>query len=687
MATLESSIRLNDQMSNTLLHIISVMDSTISVVDRMNSALAADADISSYEEISRSIEEAREQIQEANSAYLRLSQTVGSTERAIRDNTAEQENFNNTVEQGASASNKLWDTVKKIGGAYAGVKGIEKLTEMSDNLVTAKSRLDMMNDGLQSTDELYTMIYNAAQRARGELDGMTDVVARFGNNAKDAFSSNAEVVAFSELVQKQMTIAGASTAEASNAMLQLSQALGSGVLRGDELNSIFEQAPNLIQGIADYLDVPIGKIREMASEGQLTAGVVKASVFASADKINKQFARMPMTWGQMWQSMKNQATVALEPVLEKINEIFNDERFQTGLDAIMEAFVELGDVALDVLSTIADGAAWVADNWSVIGPIVMTAAVALGIYAGAMAGVKVATMLAKVVQDLFNGALLDCPIFWIITALIAFIGIMGVVTKSVNDAYGLALSFGGMLGGSLMVILAGLGNMVIMIYNIVCECIIIIWNLIVDFVNFFGNVFQNPLRAIIQLFTGVFDAILAIIEAVAGAIGKLFGQDWSSGIAEFRQTMWDAVEDTYGKNEEYLQKIDLHQADLEYIDYDEAFELGYDLGDKMGKTFDYSNDINAALNSDYDGLLTGVGDIAGNTDDIKKGLEITDEELKYLRDIAEQETVNRFTTADITINQTNNNSISSEMDLDGIVSGLTDMAAEAVEIIPEGVHA
>lgn len=686
MATLESSIRLNDQMSNTLLQIISVMDSTISVVDRMNSALAADADASSYEEISRSIEEAREQIQEANSAYLRLSRTVSSTERAIRDNTAEQENFNNTVEQGTSASNKLWDTVKKIGGAYVGVKGVEKITEMSDNLVTAKSRLNMMTGDLQATDELYTMIYNAAQRARGELDGMTDVVARFGNNAKDAFSSNAEVVAFSELVQKQMTIAGASTAEASNAMLQLSQALGSGVLRGDELNSIFEQAPNLIQGIADYLNEPIGKIRELASEGKLTAGVVKASVFASADKINQRFASMPMTRGQMWQSMKNQATVALEPVLEKINEIFNDERFQTGLDATMEGFAALSSFALDVLSAIADGAAWVADNWSVIGPIVMTAATALGIYAGAMAGVKVATMLAKMAQMLFNGALLDCPIFWVITALIAFVGIMGVVTKATNDAYGLALSFGGLLGGSLMVILAGLGNMVIMIFNIVCECVIIIWNLIVDFVNFFANIFQNPLRAIIQLFTGVFDAILGIIEAVAGAIGKLFGQDWSSGIADFRQTMKDAVDETYGENEEVLKKLDLHQADLEYIDYDEAFDAGYYLGDKMGQVFDYNSDINAALNGDYDGLLTGIGDIAGNTDDIKKGLEITDEELKYLRDIAEQEAVNRFTTADITINQTNNNSISSEMDLDGIVSGLTDMAAEAVEIIPEGVH-
>ena len=194
----------------------------------------------------------------ANAAYLHLSQTISGTERYIRDNVDEQGRFNQRIDEGVSKSDKLMNTIKGVAGAYLGVQAVGDVLNISDELVQTTSRLNMMNYGMQSTQELVNMVYAAAQDARGSFSEMADVVARFGNNAGDAFSSSEEVVAFADLVQKQMTIAGAGTQEASNAMLQLSQALGSGVLRGDELNSIFEQAPNLIQSIADYLQVPIG---------------------------------------------------------------------------------------------------------------------------------------------------------------------------------------------------------------------------------------------------------------------------------------------------------------------------------------------------------------------------------------------------------------------------------------------
>lgn len=225
-------------------------------------------------------------ISDINVAYLQLSQNLNNTERFIGDNTDEQERFNREIEEGIHQANELTDTIKNAVLAYVSIQSIGNALNISDELMQTISRLNMMNDGVQSTQELVNMVYAAAQDARGSFSEMADVVARFGNNAKDAFSSSEEVVAFADLVQKQMTIAGASTQEASNAMLQLSQALGSGTLRGDELNSIFEQAPNLIQSIADYLDVPIGKIREMASEGELSADVVKAAIFADADEIN-----------------------------------------------------------------------------------------------------------------------------------------------------------------------------------------------------------------------------------------------------------------------------------------------------------------------------------------------------------------------------------------------------------------
>ena len=306
----------------------------------------------------------------ANDAYLRLSQTVGNTERYIRDNVDEQGRFNQEISAGTQQANELTNTIKRAVAAYISIQSVGKALNISDELVQTTSRLNMMNDGVQTTAELVNMVYAAAQDARGSFGQMADVVARFGNNAKDAFSSSEEVVAFADLIQKQMTIAGASTQEAANAELQLSQALGSGVLRGDELNSIFEQAPNLIQNIADYLEVPIGKIREMAADGELSADVVKAAIFSAADDINSKFNEMPMTWGQIWQSMQNTALIAFQPVLQRLNDLANSEAFQTFIQGAIEAMATLANILLNVFEVAASVGAFIGDNWSIIAPII-----------------------------------------------------------------------------------------------------------------------------------------------------------------------------------------------------------------------------------------------------------------------------------------------------------------------------
>ena len=175
-------------------------------------------------------------VAEANAEYMRLSQTVSQTERNIRDNVNAQGAFNSEIQEGSAHADGLMNSIKGMVAAYATIQTVQNVLNISDELTTTTARLDMMNDGVRSTDELVKMVYASAQDARGEFSQMADVVARFGNNAKDAFSSTEEVVAFSNLIQKQMTIAGASTEEANAALLQLSQGLGSGVLRGEELN-------------------------------------------------------------------------------------------------------------------------------------------------------------------------------------------------------------------------------------------------------------------------------------------------------------------------------------------------------------------------------------------------------------------------------------------------------------------
>lgn len=395
----------------------------------------------------------------ANTAYLQLSQTVGNTERYIRDNVDEQGRFNQEIASGTQQANELTNTIKRAVAAYVSIQSVGKALDISDELTQTTSRLDMMNDGIQTTAELVNMVYAAAQDARGSFSQMADVVARFGNNAKDAFSSSEEVVAFADLIQKQMTIAGASTQEAANAELQLSQALGSGVLRGDELNSIFEQAPNLIQNIADYLDVPIGKIREMAADGELSADVVKAAIFSAADDINSKFNEMPMTWGQMWQSMQNTALIAFQPVLQRLNDLANSEAFQTFVQNAVEAMATLANIVLNIFELVGTVGGFIADNWSVISPIIYGVIGALAVYAaylGIVKGIEIAsaaataihsvamsakigvmaaltgqTMAATAAQMGYNGALYACPVVWIIMLLIALIAIIFAVCNAI----------------------------------------------------------------------------------------------------------------------------------------------------------------------------------------------------------------------------------------------------------------
>ena len=398
MATITTGIQLADNFSAPLMHIISSVNMAISSIYDMDQAMNAGVNTAS-------LEAARNEIAQATVAAEEFNQTMQQASSPINDNIRRQEQFNQSLQNGASESSNLVSAIKRTAGAYLSIQTAGKILEMSDEITQTTSRLNMMNDGLQSTADLYNMVYVAANDARGSLGDMASVVARFGNNAKDAFSSSAEVVQFANLVQKQMTIAGASTQEAANAELQLSQALGSGVLRGDELNSIFEQAPNLIQNIADYLDVPIGKIRSMAQDGELSADVVKQAVFAATDEINANFESMPMTWGQMWTVFQNNATMAFQPVLQRLNDLANTDGFQTFATNAINDLAVVAGVVLDIFEGIGSVGTFVSDNWQIIGPIVEGVAAALTVYYGWQLLSTSATKAAAAAQWIYNAAM------------------------------------------------------------------------------------------------------------------------------------------------------------------------------------------------------------------------------------------------------------------------------------------
>lgn len=716
MASITTGIQLADNFTAPLMNIINSVNLAVTAFGDMGQAMNSDIDTSS-------LEAAKTQLNQAQIAAQELNQTIQQTYDPIQENVDGQEQFNQSLNRGVNDSNRLANSIKGFIGAYATMQTVKNVLGSSDELVQTMSRLDMMNDGLQSTQDLFNMVYIAANDARGSLSDMASVVARFGNNAKDAFSSNAEVVQFANLIQKQMTIAGASTQEAANAELQLSQALGSGVLRGDELNSIFEQAPNLIQNIADYLNVPIGKIREMASDGELSADVVKAAVFAAADDINSNFESMPMTWGQMWTKFQNDATMAFQPVLQRLNDLANTDEFQTFATNAVNDLAIVAGVTLDIFEGIGSVAGLIGDNWSTIGPIVYGVAAALAIYAAYMGivnavelvsnGIKIAaclasyahaaatgteasaTAVATATQYGFNTALLACPLTWIVIAIMAAVAAVIALANHFSGAGHVAQSTFGAICGGVMVVLTFFKNLGLGVANIALG----IWNALGACANNIGIAFHNTISSVQSWWYNLLSTVLSVVAGICEALNKLpFVEFDYSGITSAADTYAAKSAEAANSKQEYTSVADAFNSGMgtyQYASYSDAYASGAAWGDgvtsKVKSTFsskatsipsagDYAN---ALANSQ---MASDVADTSKNTGKAAESLSATSEDLKYLRDIADREYVNRFTTAEIKVSMINNNNVNNNMDLDGVAEHLRAKIEEEMDAAAEGEH-
>lgn len=665
----------------------------------------------------------------ANQAYNQLNNTIDSAERNIRDNMSAQEQFNSSIQEGSSWMDELKGKIGAAVVAYASLRGISNVINISDELTLTTARLNMMNDGLQSTKQLQDLIFLSAERSRASYTDTADIVAKLGLRASDAFDSNIQTIQFAENLNKQFIIAGASQEEMNSASLQLTQALGSGVLRGEELNAVFESAPNVIQTIADYLDVPIGKIREMASDGEITAEIVKNAMLSATDDINAQFDSMPKTFGQIATSIKNNALMAFQPILQRLNDIANSESFDALVNGIVSALVIVAGVVTEIFDLVASVAGFVSENWSIIEPLMVGASIALGAYVSALLaynavqlvtnGIKAAATLAEAVhmaavwlssdatfaataaQWGFNAALLACPITWIVIAIIAIVAALYAGVAAWNKFTGTSISATGIIVGAIFSAGAFIGNLFIAVVNFAIDAFGVLWNFIAAFANFFGNVFNDPVGSVARLFFDLVDNVLGLLEGLASAIDTIFGSDLAGAVSGWRSNLNSWVDQTFGKGEEVMEKFDASQYHLGRFEYGEAWDAGYNIGEGIESSIsnfdpsslfdsnipnpdDYANAMNGALD---DGALgAGVGDTADNTKGIKDSLDITSEDLKYLRDIAEQEAINRFTTAEIKIEMNNTNQINNEMDLDGMVDHLATKLEEQMEIAAEGVH-
>lgn len=471
----------------------------------------------------------------ANAAYSRLNTQVGQVERQIRENTVAQGAFNNSVTDGTNNVGGLINSLKQVAIAVGGAKAVQGAINLSDTYSQTLARLDMMNDGLQTTAQLQDMVFASAQRSRMEYQATADMVGKLGTLAGDAFGNSQEIVQFAELINKQFTLAGTSAQEASGATLQLTQALASGVLRGDELNSVMEQAPTIIQAIADYLDVSKGEIRELASEGKITADIVKNAMFASADAINEKFEAMPRTWSQVWTSLKNNALEAFEPVLQKINEIANHEGIDQFVNGAVVAMHFLSDVTLLVMDGVSALVNFIGQQWSWLGPIMMTLGALLLVHYGHILLIKTATVIATAAQTAWNtavaiyNALMGSAMTKTFAIIILVVGAIYLATAAWNMLTGQAVSGLGVIVGAIYVL-----------WDLIINVGIAIINIVLGVINFVVNLFQAGIYAVELLWFAlkmsaalVLFGILFVAQSVVNAIGQL----WVGGVNLWNQ-LW-----------------------------------------------------------------------------------------------------------------------------------------------------
>lgn len=765
MATIQTAINITDGMSPAFRNMTNAMNIVISSFEHLQRASNNSIDTSS-------IQTAREELARAESAFDRI-------ENEIRQANTQQQNFNTGIRHGTSEAQNLFNKMKGIAATYITMRGIGNILNLSDELTNTQARLNMINDKLQSTNQLNKMIFMSAQNARSSYSDTAAIVSRIGMNAGDAFNSTAEIVAFAEQLNKKFVIAGASTQEMNSALLQLTQGLGSGVLRGEELNAVFESAPNIIQSIAKYLDVPIGKIREMASEGELTADTVKNAVLSATDETNKQFESMPITWSQIWTMFKNEAGMAFQIVLNNINKIAGSDGFTTFINNVKGGMIVLAHIVtnlLEILISITSNDAiqkftngiviglvliinalgWVtelalsvanvfAQHWSIIEPVILGIVFAISIYLAYLGIVNTlefiskasklalciasyahaaatrteasSTAVATAAQYGLNTALLACPITWIIIGIIAIIAIIYAAVAAVNHFAGTSISATGMIAGAFMAVGAFIGNLIIAFANLVIDVVILLYNKWAMFANFFGNLFDDPVGAIVRLFSGMADEILSILEGIASAIDTVFGSNLANAVNGWRSSLKGAVDNLVGEGKVFVEPLEASKFHMNRFNYGDAFNIGNKFGKNleskvrnMFKIDDLVGKAKDKLDLNGLGMAGGLGeslkdlgslddlknsmadagsgskDTAGNTAKMAKKMDASAEDLKYLRDLAEQEVINRFTTAQIKIDMNNHNNINSNLDLDGVVSYLEEKVYDSMISAAEGTH-
>ena len=535
------------------------------------------------------------------------------------------------AEQASNSGDRLMGTLKGMLGAFSAIGTIKWLANTSDAMTSINARLELMTGNAEAAAAAQNEIYAAAQRSRGAYTEMANLVSQLGMMAPEAFSdasgnlNTGELVAFAEQLQKQVTISGASGQSAAAAMVQLTQGLSSGTLRGEELNSVLEQTPMIAKTIAEYMGVSTGEMRELASEGAITADVVKNAILGAAEETNAAFASMPMTWAQVWTSMQNVALQALQPVLNAVS--------------------------------------WLASNLDIVAPIVLGVAAAIGTLTVAINGAKIATAAMTAAQNMLNLVMTANPIGLVVAGIALLVGALYAGVAAFNKLSGSSVSATGIITGAVSVAAAVVGNAFIAVYNTALSAFGGIYNTVASVANFVGNVFNNPLAAAAHLFGDFADTVLGVLQTIAGVIDVVFGSGLSDAVSGWRASLNGFIDRAAGDYTEFVPKLDVSGAQMDRIGYGNAWNTGYDWGANLGSslgdmfgaaTLGGETSFNVPSYDDIVGAIDGVGkDVKG----IKKSVDLSKEDLKYMVDLTARRYVNNVNltsqTPVITVNGQN----------------------------------
>lgn len=684
MATIRSQMVLNDGMSAVLKRITSALDTTLNAFEQVQRASGRAVDAAQIAQARSQLVGANAEIQEMADGYRRAAE--------------QEENLNRGLRTGGSLADGMLGKVKTLVATLAAGAGLNKLIGLSDQMTSTTARLSFLVDDGGSVDELEAKIMASAQRSRAAYLDTASAIASMGANAGAAFSSNDELIAFMEQVNRQFTIGGASAQGQAAAMLQLTQAMAAGALRGEELNSILENAPGIARAIEQYMGIAEGSIKQYAQEGQVTAEVVKNALFSVADETNAKFESMPMTWAQIWTNMQNRALQTLDPVLNKLNKLANSEQFSTVVDGALNALATITALASGILDVFVNISSAVVDNWSVIEPIAWGLVAALVAY-NAVALITQAINGAVALSAGVKAALLACPITWIVVGVIALVAGIIALCNWIAKTTGVAATGFGVITGGINVAIQAVWNAMLVVANVAIG----IWNALGACCSNIGTAFHNVISNVQGWFYGLLSTALTVVEGICAALNKLpFVEFDYSGISAKADEYAAKSAEAYGSVEEYQNIGDAFTKGYNTFDTftdgwaSDAFKAGASWGDgvadKVSSFFDFGGGGTGGtdLGSGFDlsSIADNTGLTADNTGKTADALAVTEEQLEYLRDIAERDAINRFTTAEVKIDMTGmTNRIDGSADLDGVISQLTEGFTEALVTAAEGVHA